>query len=500
MSIFLNLSNQAAKANAEARAQAVKAEAQAAEAAQLRAESQPAREQNIAAICEYIAAGCKTEPGRLGIELEQHIVNAEDLSPVAYDAPHGSRWILEQFSANAGEGSCSFSEAMYTPDGAIIGAARKDATLTLEPAAQLELSAGPFENLTDAAEVLGNFETCLNALLEPVGERAVPLGYHPTSRALDLTLIPKVRYKYMNHYLSNVSKYGPCMMRGSASTQVSIDFTDEADCTRKMRLANLCAPLFSLICDNSPVFEGAPRTEQLARTRIWRHLDPARCGIAPGSAEDGFSWRAYAEWILDTPAIVAPGDAAPFPTAGSAGCDECFPTSDCPCAHVAPEAAAAAASPHVTAEAGWHYDVRTFGELYAEEAMTQADVEHALSMVFPDVRLKRFLEIRPADALPAAYAVAFAALVKGLFYSEVGLNGLEELFAGQGAKNAETAKTALMAFGYEASVYGRPVAEAVDELFALAAEGLGDEAHYLEPLADLAAQRLTPADAGIVTL
>ena len=446
------------------------------QAAEKAAAEQPAREANIAAICAYIAAGCKPGPGKLGIELEQHIVH-EDLSPVAYDDVFGSRWILEQFLRARESG---FQSATYTPEGALIGAARAGATLTLEPAAQLELSAGPYDDLGRALDDLTHYQNQLEALLGAVGERPLPLGYHPSSRATDLALIPKVRYDYMNRYLSAVSPFGPCMMRGSASTQVSIDFADEADCVRKMRLADFCVPLFSLICDNSPIFEGAPRTHELVRTEIWRHLDPARSGIARGSAGEGFSWRNYAEWILDVPAIVAPGE-----------CGE-------GCCHVDAEAARAAASPHVDAEAGWHYDARPFGEIYAHEVMTEADVEHALSMVFPDVRLKRYLEIRPADALPPAEAVAFAALVKGLFYSESGLAGMEELFAGLTCDDIEAAKTALMAGGYGAAVYGRPAGEVADALFALARVGLGDEARFLEPLENLVASRLTPANAHLV--
>ena len=436
-----------------------------------RSAAQPAREANIAAICDYIAKGCKPGPGRIGIELEQHIVH-DDLTPVAYDDTFGSRWILEQFMRAKESG---FQGATYTPEGALIGAAREGATLTLEPAAQLELSAGPYESLACALEEISHYQAQLESLLRGVGERVLPVGYHPSSRAVDLKLIPKVRYDYMNAYLSAVSPYGPCMMRGSASTQVSIDFADEADCMRKMRLAEFCVPLLSLISDNSLVFEGKPRTHQLVRTQIWRYLDPARSGIAPAD-----SWRAYAEWILTVPAIVAPGE-----------CTE-------GCAHVGEDAARAAASPHVTAEAGWHYDERTFGDIYADEPMTEADVEHALSMVFPDVRLKRYLEIRPGDALPPAHAVAYAALVKGLFYAEASLAAMETLFAGLTCEDIEAAKTALMAEGYAAEVYGQPAGELADALFALAREGLGKEASFLEPLESLAAARLTPANAHLV--
>ena len=291
-------------------------------------------------------------------------------------------------------------------------------------------------------------------MLAPHGERALTVGYHPSAKALDLELIPKRRYKFMNLYLGEKGPFGPRMMRGSASTQVSIDYWSTADCLRKLRLAFALVPLFSLVCDNAPVFEGAPRTHELVRTEIWRYCDPDRCGLVPGVMDPGFDLRRYAEYLLDTPAILIP-----------------------------------------CRKEQWCYSERTFGEIYAERTMTRAEVEHAVSMFFNDVRLKTYIEIRPADAMPVPYVVAYAALIKGLFYHVENLDALDALFEGVDGAAVEAAKDALMAAGYEAEVYGRPVAELVDEMMALARRGLAaDEQDFLEPLAQLAAQRVTLAD------
>ena len=169
--------------------------------------------------------------------------------------------------------------------------------------------------------------------------------------------------------------------------------------------------------------------------------------------EPSFDLRRYAEYILDTVAILVP-------------CDK----------------------------EQWCYSERTFGDIYAQRTMTRAEVEHAASMFFTDVRLKTYIEIRPADALPIPYVISYAALVKGLFYDAANLDALDALFSDVRGADVEAAKDALMESGYGARVYGRPVAELCDAVMNIAERGLGegDRAH-LEPLARLVADRTTLA-------
>ncbi|MEG2531713.1 MAG: glutamate-cysteine ligase family protein [Gordonibacter sp.] len=409
---------------------------------------QPARASNIDAIVSYFESGIigADEPGEVGIELEHTIVRS-DKSPVSYHGPHGVEWLLGQLKEDFPKTTCD-------PEGDLLGVARPGEAVTIEPAAQLELSAGPFKTLEAARATFQAFENKLSEMLAPVGQQVLTEGYHPTATAESLELIPKRRYQFMNLYLGNIGPFGPRMMRGSASTQVSIDYYSVSDCLRKLRLAFALVPLFSLVCDNSPAFEGKPRTHQLVRTEIWQHCDPNRCGLVPGALDHAFNLRRYAEYLLDTPAILAP-----------------------------------------CRKEQWCYSERTFGEIYAERTMTRGEVEHAVSMLFNDVRLKTYIEIRPADALPIPYVIAYAALIKGLFYHEENLDALDELFAHVDADAFEKAKDELMACGYEAEVYGRPVASLVDEVMALGRRGLAEnERAYLEPLAQLAAQHTTLAN------
>ena len=411
--------------------------------------NQPARESNIQAIVSYFEGGIKPEATSIGVELEHTLIH-QDGSPVSYRGEHGVEWVLQQLEG-------SFDQATRDNSGDLLGLSRPKENITLEPAAQLELSAGPFFDMKAIYEHLSEFEAELDAILNPVGIKAETIGYHPTTSVVYLELIPKRRYEFMNKYLGSISKYGICMMRGSGSTQVSIDYTSVEDALTKMRLASALTPILSLITDNAPVFEGAPRPHPMMRTEIWRYCDPDRCGTVPGLMEPDFTLRDYAEYILDTPAILYP-------------CE-----SD-----------------------GWCPSNLTFGELYADTPMDVSDVEHALSMFFTDARMKTYVEIRPADALPIPYATAYVALIKGLFYSEENIEQLKRMLSDVTEEDIDAAKSSLMARGYHGTVYGRPVSEYADELISLAAVGLPeDERAYLEPLATLVASRVTLADYNI---
>lgn len=407
--------------------------------------SQPARRRNVRAIAQYLASGCKQHAQALGIELE-HILVDPTGDPISYSQPDGVRDVLENLSARYPQRS--------EHAGDLLGVARGNLAVTIEPAAQLELSAGPFDTLDAAQKAFETFEAELAEALAPMGNTALTVGYDPVNIAANKELIPKARYEYMNEYLGAISPWGPRMMRGSASTQISIDFTSEEDAAQKMRIASALAPIFALICDNTAQFEGTRSPHKLMRTEIWKYCDPDRCNSVPGVFSDDFGFEAYAEYILDTPAIVV--------------MDE---------------------------EGEAHYDTRTFGDIYAHESMMQSQIEHALSMVFPDARMKTYVEIRPADSMPLAYVLAYAAFIKGLFYDQANLDALAVSCAEIGEGDVRDAKEALMAHGYRALVYERPAAEICDELLELARRGLSDaERGYLDPLARLIEDRTTLAD------
>jgi len=412
------------------------------------AEGQVMREANIDALVAYFESGIKQQgtPGRLGVELEHIIVDA-DMNPVSYSGEYGVRWVLEQLSAD-------FPERAETAAGDLIGVGRAGQTVTIEPAAQLELSAGPYEGVGEVRIDFEQFQRSVAKILQPHGMRMLAVGYHPSAKAADLELIPKQRYRFMDNHFATIGDFGRCMMRGSAASQVSIDYFSSEDCIRKLRLASVLTPLISLLCDNATTFEGAPRTHNMVRTEIWQKCDPARCGTVRGLMEPGFTLRDYAEYVLDTPAIF------------------------------------------VFDEQGEPYETeKTFGEVFADKPMAKSDVEHALSLFFNDVRLKYYIEIRPADSMPIPFVTAYAAFVKGLFYSAENLDELDSMFAGVTQADIDNAKEQLMAKGFDGTAYGRNAGDLLAQLVGLAREALAkNEVSYLGPFQQIVQMRRSLAD------
>lgn len=412
---------------------------------------------NRESIIAYFASGSKEHDQKLGVEVEHFIITEQDGTPFTYEAQGdvpGLHDVLEHLLK-------TYPAIFQNTEGELIGCANEEGSVTLEPSAQIELSIAPFSSIAEIGKAYENFRNALDPYLEAHGAKLVNAGYHPTRKAEELTLIPKERYRLMDKHFSDLGTLGLRMMRASASTQVSIDYTDEADAVRKMRIASALAPILGAIADNVAVYEREVGAYPLVRLAVWRNVDDARCGVVPGVFEPGFGFGAYADWLLGTSPIfinVKQPDGSTIEQAES---------------------------------------TRSAGEIYADSAMTKDDIEHLISMFWPDVRLKRFVEIRPADSLPQEYLEGYAALIKGLFYSETNLARLErELGVQEDApgkerwalteQDVEDAITAIRHEGYDACFYGTTAKtlRAWEELlFDLArAELPADEKHYLDGL------------------
>ena len=384
----------------------------------------------------------------LGFELEHIILHAGTGEPVAYSEPGGVRDVLVKLAEK-------YDRTLYDGDD-IIGCESPREVVTIEPAGQIEVSLGPCESVFDVERIYLGFRSKLDPILEEFGLETPMLGFNPAAKVDDLELIPKYRYECMTKFLGAQAHEGICMMRGTASLQISIDFRNEADALRKLRIAQILAPVLSLICDNSPIYEAEERPFELVRTAVWAGMKQDRVGTVPGSLDPGFTFADYADYILSREAILVPDDTAPE---------------------------------------GWRYVAnQTFDEIYADREMTKAETEHALSMVWPDARLKNFVEIRPADAMPIEYSLAYVVLVRALFYNDRNLDVLDSLLVGIGEDDVRQAKSSLMEKGYGAQIYGRPVEFWADLLMVLA-EGALEEGEfiYLEPLASMVRYRTTLA-------
>ncbi len=413
--------------------------------------------QNRQAVIDFILQGAHDVCDKLGVEVEHFIVTAdgEDVSYHGRDGQPGVADILEYLSQY-------YPERSHNDKGELLGLASEDGSITLEPAAQIEISIAPFAEVASVVAAYERFRDRIDPFLNKHNMKLVHGGYHPTKKAFDLTLIPKRRYAFMDEYFTSIKTVGHRMMRASASTQVSVDFYNEADAVRKMRVANVLAPVLAVIADGTTVFEAEKIKRPIARFDLWRQVDPLRCGVVPGLFDDGFDVGTYVDWILNTRPI--------FVTRAAANDPE---------------------GPALRADGG-----QVAADLYADAPMIKADIEHVLSMFWPDVRLKRFVEIRPADSLPADVMAGYTALVKGLFYSEESLAAIEEILGVTGnswpieKQDIDDAVESIFKNCFEAACYGWPLDSWVELLFSLANKALdADEAKYLGKLYEYAANK-----------
>lgn len=424
-------------------------------------------------IADYLAGGSKTYSHRsLGLELEHFVVRRGSLDPVFFlaeaktDAPSVLA-VLQHLQPYYPEAVLSDSKPNQ---GLLIGLRREQAAISLEPGGQLEISIGPCASITQIQSQYELFRSQIDPVLESLGLQLLERGYHPTSLARDIPLLPKQRYQFMDAYFRNTGQHGINMMRATASTQVSIDYFSEADAIQKYRLANALGPLFAFITDNSPVFERKPVAaltstgaragndcavpQRMARMTCWDDTDPWRC-LSPKACFDvDFSFLRYATSLLESPGIFLP-----------AGTQTSEPT---------------------------RIGFSTFAEVLPDEPIAEALILHILSLFFFDVRFKDYIEIRQADSMPLAYALAYTALISGLFYRQQTLDYLSAGLSGVDTTTIALAKSALRAEAYNAEVYDRPAVEWLDELVELASTGLSrDDAAFLEPLIDLIGKRQT---------
>ena len=428
----------------------------------------------IAAISDYISRGITQSCGRcIGLELEHFIVKKGSHEYVPYledplTGRPGVQSVLERLRP-------CYSGTVYEPqpDGsqALIGLSRKQAAITLEPGAQFEISIGPVFDISDLEALYHEFRGELDPILDDFGFELIWLGYHPSICASDIPLLPKYRYRFMDEYFRDTGRHGICMMRATASTQVSIDFSSEEDAISKFRIAHALSPLLAFICDNSPVFElepvgsgkmsktGLPVPTRMARTTVWNDVDAARSMTTPDTFKEGFSFETYAFHALQAPAIFSveydsDGNKVSVKRPGS-----------------------------------------SMAEVYAGRDLDKSAIEHILSLLFYDVRFKTYIEIRAADSLPIAYAWSLAAFLKGLFYDKNTVALLSDRFSGISAEDVAVAKHELSINAFEAVVYGRRAEDFLNELMKLAEASLPDyELCYLEPIQSLIATKSTLVD------
>ncbi|MGE0759390.1 MAG: glutamate--cysteine ligase [Pirellulaceae bacterium] len=423
---------------------------------------------SIRQLADHIAAGCKPNARfRIGTEHEKFGFRHDDLATPPYEPSDGQPGCIRDLLA-----ALQRYDGQPIMDGPnAIGLKQGAASISLEPAGQLELSGGPLETLH---ETLAEFKTHYAQVLDAAGPLRMgfaPLGFHPVAAREAMPWMPKGRYRIMRRYMPTVGSLGLDMMTRTCTVQVNLDYASEQDMVRKLRVSLLLQPLATALFANSPFTEGKPNGFQSYRAHVWTDTDNQRSGIPAVMFEDGFGFERYAEWLVDTvPMYFVYRDGAYIDVAGRRFRD--FMDGRIP-------------------------------ELSGTVA-TVGDFADHVTTVFTDVRIKRFLEMRGADAGRMDMMLAQSALWVGLLYDEAALAAAESLLRGAGWQDAVAMRAAVPRQGLETGWRGHDLRHLAREIVAIAQDGLrargrlnraGEtEAIYLAPLKEIAEGGPTQAE------
>ncbi|MGV6850337.1 MAG: glutamate--cysteine ligase [Marinibacterium sp.] len=414
----------------------------------------------------YLESGCKPkEDWRIGTEHEKFGYCKDTLNPIPYDGPRSVKAVLQGLRDVHGWGPLE-------EEGNLIGLVKGGANISLEPGGQLELSGAPLETIHDTCNEVNEHLREVKDVADKVGVGFIGLGAAPIWRHEDMPLMPKGRYKLMDAYMEKVGTTGLMMMRRSCTVQVNLDFGSEADMVKKLRVAIALQPVANALFGNSPFFEGKVNGWKSWRSYIWQHLDPARTGMIPFVFEDGFGFEAWVDYALDVPMYFVYRDGRYIDALGMS--------------------------------------FRDFlkGELPAlpGETPTLSDWADHLTTLFPEARIKKFIEMRGADGGPWRRICALPAFWVGLMYDQGALDAAWDLVKFWDAEIREAWRVEAGVRGLQAIVGGRRMidlaAEALDisrsGLKARSRAGLGgmvaDERHFLHALEDSIETGMAPAD------
>jgi len=416
---------------------------------------------SVADLVAFLAAGEKPRSAwRVGTEHEKIGLRLADLRRVPFAGDRGIEGVLGAIAELDG----------WTPvreAGAVVALEKQGASITLEPGGQLELSGAPLATMFETCREFHQHLDLVRRVSEPRGIVWLSLGADPLHDVDEVPRVPKARYGVMRRYLPSKGELAMHMMHLTATVQANLDYASEADMVAKLRTAMGVSAIVSALFANSSLYLGKPSGFASRRVHIWRYVDPDRCGLLPFVFEPGFGYERYVEWALDVPMFFVLRDGQ-----------------------------------YRSAEE------RTFRRLldegYDGGPATQQDWSLHLTTLFPEVRLKQFLEVRGADAVPAGLTCALPALWKGLLYDDAALEAAWQLVASWSFPEREAALEAVARRGLGAEVAGRPVLPLARELVAIAREGLRrigdggagetDERSFLDPLEAIAERGRSPGE------
>ncbi|MFO1088475.1 MAG: glutamate--cysteine ligase [Hyphomicrobiales bacterium] len=418
-----------------------------------------------AQLVSYLEQGAKpAEDWRIGTEHEKFVFQKDTLRPVPYAGDRSIRALLQGLKDR-------FAWAPVVENDNLIALSDGLKSISLEPGGQFELSGAPFTTLHETRQEIREHLDQVHAVGNDLGLGFLGLGFTPTWTRADVPVMPKGRYGIMAPYMDRKGTLGRDMMFRTCTVQVNLDFSSEADMVKKMRVALALQPVATALFAASPFTEGKPNGYQTFRSAVWLDTDPDRSGMLPFAFEPGFGFERYVDYALDVPMYFVARNGGYVNVAG-----ESF---------------------------------RAFmqGKLpqLPGERPTMKDWADHLTTIFPEVRLKRYLEMRGADAGPLAHLEALPALWTGLLYDAQALDEAAEVTRGWSEDDRQTLRRSVPKLALDAPLGKRTVRPVAMEILEIARNGLArrgklddqgnDESQYLAPLEEIAVTGRTYAQA-----
>ncbi len=415
-------------------------------------------------LVEYLAAGCKKpQDWRIGTEHEKFVFRRADLRPVPYEGADGIHALLE--------GLRRFGWEPVLDGENMVGLSHENGgAISLEPGGQFELSGAPLENLHRTCAELQTHLRQVREVTEELGLGMLGLGFLPKWQREDCFWMPKRRYAVMQRYMPTKGKLGLDMMLRTCTVQVNLDFESEADMVLKSRVSLALQPVAVALFANSPFVEGKPSGFLSYRSHVWTDVDPDRSGMLPFVFEDGFGFERYVDYMLDVPMYFVYRDGRYIDVAGQSFRD--FLRGALP--------GLPGAVP------------------------TMSDWSDHLTTVFPEIRIKRYIEMRGADGGPWRNLCALPAFWTGLLYDRESLRAAWDLVADWSGEEREQLRAEVPRLGLATPFRGKKLQELAFAVLDLSRAGLrrrarldstgDDESHFLAPLFETARSGKTPAD------
>jgi glutamate--cysteine ligase len=413
----------------------------------------------------YLESGCKPESGwMLGTEHEKFGYTLDDLRPLPYSGERGIRAVLTGLAER-------FGWQPVFEDGLPIALLDETgASITLEPGGQLELSGALLDNIHQTCTEVNTHLLQVQTVSEPLGIAFLGMGFQPKWGREDMEWMPKARYRIMREYMKKTGTLGQDMMTRTCTVQVNMDFSSEADMVSKFRTSLALQPIATALFANSPFSDGKPNGYMSYRSHVWEDTDPDRTGMLPFVFDGDMGFGKYTDYMLDVPMYFVYRDGEYIDASGQS--------------------------------------FREFleGRLPAlpGQKPTFKDWEDHLTTAFPEVRLKRYLEMRGADGGPWARLCALPALWAGLLYHRPSLEAAWDIAGDWSMAERLQLRSDVPRLGLEAVIRGRSVRSIALEVIELANQGLsararlnpaGDnESGFLSPLQEVAESGITPAE------